>query len=81
MSGGGIITEKTALSPAATVDVVRYRVVDQKSSRDEYIMALPATEEPSVGDVMWWSADWIYFGPNDSKRLTRFGFSWDATAA
>lgn len=80
MSGGGVITEKTALEPAPTVHVVRYRVLDQKAARDEYIMAKPADEEPSIGDTIWWSADWIYFGLNDSGRLTRFGYSWDATA-
>jgi hypothetical protein len=79
MSGGGIIIEKVALSPVATVDVVRYRVVDRKASRDEYIMAKPADIEPSVGETMWWSADWIHFGRNDAGRLIRFGYSWDAS--
>lgn len=78
MSGGGIIIEKVALSPVSTVDAVRYRVVDRKASRDEYIMAVPADVEPSVGETMWWSADWIYFGHNDVGRLTRVGFSWSA---
>jgi hypothetical protein len=76
MSGGGLITEKTRLLIEHARDVVRYRVLDV--ARDEYIMALPADEEPEVGETMWWSADAIYWGPNDSKRLIRVGFSWTA---
>ena len=73
MSGGGLIIEKQRGSEA-----VRYRVVDRKASRDEYIRALPAAVEPSVGETMWWNADWIYFGPNDKGRLTRVGPCWSA---
>jgi hypothetical protein len=79
MSGGGLIIEKTRVLIEHARDVVRYRVVDRKASRDEYIMAVPAQSEPSVGDTVWWSADWIYFGLNDSGRLTRVGPCWDAT--
>jgi hypothetical protein len=75
MSGGGIIIEKQRVDTA-----VRYRVVDWKAARDEYIMALPADIEPQPGETMWWSADWIYFGRNDAGRLTRVGPCWDATA-
>lgn len=75
MSGGGIIREKRREDGTT----VRYRVVDTKAGRDEYIMARAAAEEPSVGDTMWWSADWIYFGRNDTGRLVRVGPCWDAT--
>ena len=78
MSGSGIIIEKQFVTIEAYGRVVRYRVVDRKASRDEYTMAGSANEEPSPGETMWWNADWIYFGPNDSKRLTRIGFSWSA---
>lgn len=76
MSGGGIIIEK--LPVPTNGGAIRYRVVDRKASRDEYIMAVPADVEPSVGETMWWSADWIYFGHNDVGRLTRVGPCWSA---
>jgi len=85
MSGHGSIIEKRAMNvvaghhPGKPTDVIRYHVIDPRNTDETYVMALPQEDEPQLGDVIWWGGDQsIFFGPNDSKRLTKVGYSWSA---
>jgi len=83
MSGHGSIIEKRAMNvvagayPGKPTDVIRYHVIDPRNTDETYVMALPQEDEPDLGETIWWGAgEHIYFGPNDSKRLTKVGYSW-----
>lgn len=83
MSGGGVIQSKEparvlagTIVYAAMTDVVRYSVRDRHNDLTG-VMAHAANEEPDIGDEIWWGADpVIYWGPNDTKRLVKIGYSW-----
>lgn len=86
MSGGGAIIEKHPMNvvagnhPGKSTDVIRYHVMDPKYGDETYVMAIPQDDEPALGETIWWGADpVIYFGPNDSKRLTKVAYSWSAS--
>lgn len=84
MSGGGAIIEKRAMTltdseaPGWSKEVIRYWLLDSSGhTHDEtFVMAEPADDEPQVGEVIWWGGGRdIYWGPNDTKRLVKVGYS------
>lgn len=84
MSGNGMIIKKHPMNviagqyPGKPTDVICYHVMDPRNTDEAYVMALPQEDEPDLGETIWWGAgDKIYFGPNDSKHLTKVGFSWN----
>jgi len=83
MSGGGNILEREMVTlPETGLTVVRYRVMSEYRPNwfdETFVYALPQEDEPDLGDAIWWGGDKnIYWGPNDSKRLTKVGNSWSA---
>lgn len=80
MSGGGKIIEKQPMTLESGIDVVRYHVMTEyrKDWFDEtYVYAKPAEEEPSLGeDIMWGAEQTIFFGKNETKKLTKVGYSF-----
>ncbi|MBB4063633.1 hypothetical protein [Gellertiella hungarica] len=87
MSGGGNIIEKLAMTLEDGRQVVRYHVISQYRPGwfdETYVYAEPSEDEPQLGEALWWGGEQtIYFGANDSKRLTKVGYSFspDARAA
>jgi hypothetical protein len=83
MSGGGKIIEREAMTiPGNGQSVVRYRVMTEYRSNwfdETFVYALPQEDEPGLGEAIWWGGGTtIYWGPNDSKRLAKVGYSWGA---
>lgn len=79
MSGGGKIIEKRPMTLQDGKDVIRYHVMDEYRPGwfdETCVYADPADEEPKLGEAIWWQSGAIYFGPHDSKRLTKVGYSF-----
>lgn len=83
MSGGGQIIEKKQMvlvDDGERIEVVRYWLVSDanRSWPDEIcVYAKPQADEPSEGETIWWGGGKeIYWGPNDSKRLVKVGYSF-----
>jgi hypothetical protein len=79
MSGGGKIIEKRPMTLQDGKEVVRYHVMSEYRPGwfdETCVCAEPAEDEPQLGEAIWWGGEQvIYFGPNDSKRLTKVGYS------
>jgi len=76
MSGGGYIIEKMPVTLESGKQVIRYHVMDRHDD-EVCVYAEPAETEPQLRDQMWWGgAQVIFFGENDSGRLTKVGYSF-----
>ncbi|OYR25855.1 hypothetical protein [Brucella pseudogrignonensis] len=76
MSGGGHIIEKMPVTLESGKQVIRYHVMDRHDD-EVCVYAEPAGTEPQLRDQMWWGgAQIIYFGENDTGRLTKVGYSF-----
>jgi hypothetical protein len=85
MSGGGKIIEKRPMTLTDGKEVVRYHVIHEYRPDwfdETCVFAEPSDEEPKIGEsIMWGGEQTIYFGQNDSKRLTKVGYSFTPECA
>lgn len=81
MSGGGKIIEKRPVRLDDGSEVVCYHVMSEYRPDwfdETCVYAKPADDEPQIGEAIWWGGEQqIYFGANDSKRLTKVGYSFN----
>lgn len=85
MSGGGKIIEKRPMTLESGKEVVLYHVMTEYRPDwfDEIcVCAEPSDDEPKLGDDITWGGEQIiFFGSNDSKRLTKVGYSFTPECA